>query len=125
MTGNTGKFVWIVDDVRSVRESLSAVLSTADLFVRDYGSAAAFLKDFNPDEPGCIILDHDMPGMSGLALLAALRQRGIIHPVIVMTGLGDRMLEQKLLRAGASTLLHKPVDGAELMVLLEKVLESN
>lgn len=114
--------VWIVDDAVSVRKSIGAVLETADIAVRDYGSAGEFLADFAPAEPSCIIVDHHMPDMTGLELLQHLRGNGIAVPVIVITGQGNPALEQKALMAGAVTMLHKPVDGDELITLIEAVI---
>lgn len=111
--------VWIVDDAASVRKSIGAVLETANIQVRDYGSAAEFLADFNPDSPSCLIVDHHMPDMTGLELLLHLRKQGVTVPVIVITGQGDPVLKQKALQAGALTMLHKPVDGDELITLIE------
>jgi two-component system CheB/CheR fusion protein len=114
--------VWIVDDAISVRKSIAAVLEAADLVVRDYGSADEFLADFAPMEPGCVVVDHHMPGMTGLELLLHLRREGITVPVIVITGRGDAVLKEKALKAGAVTMLHKPVDGDELITLIECVV---
>ncbi|MDB5735875.1 MAG: fixJ [Alphaproteobacteria bacterium] len=114
--------VWIVDDAVSVRKSIGAVLETADITVRDYGSAGEFLADFAPAEPSCLIVDHHMPDMTGLELLLHLRQQGITVPVIVITGQGDPILKEKALKAGAVTMLHKPVDGDELITLIETVM---
>jgi two-component system response regulator FixJ len=114
--------VWIVDDAVSVRKSIGAVLETADIAVRDYGSAKEFLADFVPIEPGCLIADYHMPDMTGLDLLLHLRQEGITVPVIIVTGQGDSALKQKALKAGAVTMLHKPVDGDELIALIESVV---
>lgn len=122
MSENPRRVVWIVDDAESVRKSIAAVLSTADILVRDYGSASEFLDDFVPEETGCIIVDQHMPDMSGLELLILLRQRGITTPAIVITGQGDALLQQRALQAGAATMLHKPVDGDELIGLIEKVM---
>jgi two-component system response regulator FixJ len=90
--------------------------------VRDYGSAGEFLADFAPVEPSCLIVDHHMPDMTGLELLMQLRKNGITVPVIVITGKGDPVLKQKALEAGAVTMLHKPVDGDELIALIETVI---
>lgn len=111
--------VWIVDDAVSVRKSIGAVLETADILVRDYGSAGEFLADFAPTQPSCVIVDHHMPDMTGLELLIQLRKQGVTVPVIVITGQGDPLLKQKALQAGALTMLHKPVDGDELIALIE------
>jgi two-component system response regulator FixJ len=114
--------VWIVDDTFSVRKSIGAVLETADIVVRDYGSAKEFLADFVPREPACLVADHHMPDMTGLELLLHLRKRGITIPVIIITGRGDPVLKQKALKAGAVAALDKPVDGEELITLIESVI---
>jgi two-component system response regulator FixJ len=111
--------VWIVDDAVSVRKSIGAVLETADIEVRDYGSAGEFLAEFAPIEPSCLVVDHHMPDMNGLELLLHLRKEGVSVPVIVITGAGDAVLKEKVLQAGAVTMLHKPVDGDELIALIQ------
>ena len=122
MTKDPRLVVWIVDDAVSVRKSIGAVLETADIAVRDYGSAGEFLADFAPVEPSCLIVDHHMPDMTGLELLLHLRKEGITVPVIVITGGGDAVLKEKAVQAGAVTMLHKPVDGDELITLIESVI---
>ncbi len=114
--------VWIVDDAIFVRKSISAVLETADILVHDYGSAGDFLADFAADRPSCLVVDHHMPDMTGLELLLHLRREGIAIPVIIITGAGDPVLKEKALKAGAVTLLQKPVDGDELITLIESVI---
>lgn len=114
--------IWIVDDAESVRKSISAVLETADITVRDYASATEFLADFKPDLAGCLVVDQHMPGMTGLELLIHLRKQGIGIPVIVVTGQGDAALKQRVLDAGALTMLQKPVNGNELSALIRSVM---
>jgi two-component system response regulator FixJ len=114
--------VWIVDDAESVRKSIAAVLETADIAVRDYGSAAEFLADFRTNMTGCLVVDHHMPDMTGLDLLIHLREQNIDMPVIVVTGQGDAVLKQRVEAAGAVTMLHKPVNGNELGALIKKVM---
>jgi two-component system CheB/CheR fusion protein len=116
------RVVWIVDDAESVRKSIAAVLATTGIVVRDYGSAEDFLADFEPSEPCCLVVDQHMPGMTGLELVTHLRKQAVAAPVIVITGQGDAVLKEKVLQAGALTLLHKPVDGDELISLIEGVL---
>jgi FixJ family two-component response regulator len=114
--------VWIVDDAISVRKSIGAVLETANMLVKEFGSAREFLADFSPVEPSCLIVDHHMPDMTGLELLLHLRKEGISIPVIVITGGGDAALKEKALQAGALTMLHKPVDGEGLITLIEGLI---
>lgn len=114
--------VWIVDDATAVRKSIGAVLETANIHVKDFGSAGEFLANFSPVEPSCLIVDHHMPDMTGLELLLHLRKEGIGVPVIVITGKGDDVLKGKALQAGAMTMLHKPVDAEELITLIESLI---
>src|SRR5665213_470083 len=113
--------VWIVDDAESVRQSLAAVIEAAGLPVRTHPSAATSLADHTPPEAGYLIVDHHMPGMTGLELLQHLASRGAVPPTIVMTGQGDTTLRRKYLQAGAVDMLNKPVDGDELIALIHKM----
>ncbi|MEI9993355.1 MAG: response regulator [Rhizomicrobium sp.] len=122
MTDLADNMVWLVDDNRSVRDSTGAFLEAMGMAVRTHASALDFLAQFDPDARGCVIADYDMPGMTGLELIAVLRGRGSLLPVIVITGRGDAALEQRVVAAGGLTMLNKPVDGLELADLVEKTL---
>jgi two-component system CheB/CheR fusion protein len=108
--------------VESVRKSIAAVLETANMAVCDYASASEFLADFKPGAIGCLIVDHHMPGMTGLELLQHLQAHTTAPPTIVITGHGDDGLRGRLLAAGAVTMLDKPVDADELIHLIERVM---
>ena len=114
--------VWLVDDVASVRRSIRAVLESRDFTVRDYGSAKEFLADLRPGSTGFLVVDQHMPEMSGIELLQNLNARGIAHPAIVITGKGSAALREEALHAGAAAMLDKPVDGVELIELIEATL---
>jgi len=114
--------VWLVDDVASVRKSIRAVLETSDFTVRDFSSAKEFLADFQPGSTGCLVVDQHMPEMSGIELLQQLSARGIMPPTIVITGQGNSALRAKALHAGAAAMLDKPVDGVELIELIDATL---
>ena len=113
--------VWVVDDVESVRKSIAAVLETANMAVCDYASATAFLADFKPGAVGCLIVDYDMPDMTGLELLQHLHAVPGAPPAIAITGRDDPGLNERILAAGAVTVLNKPVDADELITLIEQV----
>jgi FixJ family two-component response regulator len=114
--------VWVVDDVESVRKSIAAVLETADMRVCDYPSAADFLADFKPGTTGCLIVDHHMPGMTGLELLKHLGAGAAAPPTIVISAHGDQALRNRIMAAGAVAMLDKPVDAGELIAVVERVL---
>lgn len=115
-------YAWIVDDSRSVRESIRALLESCGLIVMDYASGPEFLDHFDPSARGCLVADFHMPEMTGLELLEAVRARGSALPVIIITGKGDSLLAEQIARAGALKMLHKPVDGDELLALVEPLM---
>ena len=106
---------------KSVRKSLAAVLETADIVVRDYPSAQAFLADYRQGSVGCLVVDHQMPDMTGLELLQHLQSRGNVPPAIVITGHGNAALRERCLRAGARAMLDKPVDPDELIDMIQDI----
>ncbi len=114
--------VWVVDDVESVRKSIAAVLETADMRVCDYSCAADFLADFKPGTTGCLIVDHHMPGMTGLELLKHLGAGAAAPPTIVISAHGNQALRNRILAAGAVAMLDKPVDAGELIAVVERAL---
>jgi FixJ family two-component response regulator len=107
-----------VDDDVSLRIGLQRLIAEAGYETRVYGSAGDFLLEALPDRPGCILLDLQLPGPSGLELQAAL-QRQLVHlPVIFLTGFADVSSSVRAMKAGAVDFLEKPVDPD---VLLEAI----
>lgn len=119
---NPGRFiVHVVDDDEAVRDSMRALLESYDIVVRDYASAGEFLAG-QPSSPGCVLLDLHMPGMSGMELLERLQDQGSKLSVIAITGRGDSTLKERTIRAGALTLLEKPVRDDQLVATLARAL---
>jgi len=83
------RLVHLVDDDEAIRRSVGFALRTSGFQVRAYESGIEFLKSVPHLENGCILLDIRMPGMDGLEVQSALREKGITLPVIIMTGHGD------------------------------------
>ena len=104
--------VYIVDDDESVRDSARALLESYDLVVEDFGSARAFLEVFETGSRGCVLLDVNMPEMSGLELLELLRRREIGIPVIIVSAQSDADVQERARRAGAFAFFEKPVDDS-------------
>ncbi len=104
----TEAVVHVIDDDDAVRELLAFLLETADYAVHSYELAAAFLSKLDKAEPGCIITDVRMPGMTGLELVRALNERGCAMPVIVITGHGDVPLAVEAMREGVVDFIEKP-----------------
>ena len=115
----TDHVIHIVDDDAAVRDSLSFVLSAADWQVRTYESAMALLNRIDALEPGFIITDVRMPGMSGLELVAKLKQLGAPHPVIVLTGHADVAMAVDAMKAGVVDFIEKPFNDAALLAAVQ------
>lgn len=105
----------VVDDEASVRHSWEFILESAGWTVRSYASAEAFLKLDDPHIPGCVVLDVQMPGMSGIELMRELASRSNRLPVIFATAHGDIDMAVQALKDGASDFLPKPVKADRLI----------
>ncbi len=111
--------VHIVDDDAAVRDSLSFTLSASGLAVRTYASAMDLLARAAELEPGPIITDVRMPGMTGLELVSRLKEIGIGHPIIVLTGHADVGMAVDAMKAGVVDFIEKPFDDAALLSAIE------
>ena len=121
MTANG--IVHIVDDDDAVRQSLAFLLSSAGLPVRLYDSAATFLAGLSTPQDGCLITDVRMPGMSGIDLLKALREKACSMPAIVITGHGDVPLAVEAMKAGAIDFIEKPFEEEAILTAVRRALE--
>ncbi len=119
--GGPDAAVHVVDDDPAVRDSLHVLLQSAGHAVQTHAGAAAFLA-LAGDAAGCVLTDVRMPAMDGLALQQALTERGIVLPVIVMTGQSDVPLAVRAMKAGALDFLEKPLDEALLLGAVERAL---
>ena len=107
--------VFVVDDDPAVCRAISAgIVQVLGLPVHAYPSAEEFLADFDRRRPGCLIVDIKMPGMTGLDLQAAIRERGGQLPVIVISGHAEVPTAVAAMRGGALVLLEKPFDMRQL-----------
>ncbi len=114
--------VHVIDDDQAVRESLAFLLRTAQIEVKIYESAVAFLDSRPPSGAGCIITDVKMPEVSGIDLLRRLRELEIALPVIVMTGHGDVPLAVEAMKLGAVDFFEKPFDDDALLASVRSAL---
>ncbi len=115
--------VYIVDDDQATRKSLRWLVETLGVSVQTFHSGASFLDSYDPVQPGCLVLDVMMAGMSGLELQRELNARKIEIPVIVLTGYGDVPTAVVALKNGAIEFLEKPFDGEVLLEQVRKALE--
>lgn len=114
--------IYVVDDDAAVRESLVALIKLRGVETRAFESAEDFLRLADLAAVGCLVLDLRMPGMTGLELLAHLRERGSQLPVIVVTAHADVPTAVKAMKQGAETFLEKPCSEEELWSAIEEVL---
>jgi len=109
---------YIVDDDRSIRDSLSLWLGIRGVRCLGYESAEGFLAVVQPDWRGCVLVDLQLDGMDGLQLQAQLAERKIAMPVIFVTGHGDVGTARNALKAGAFDFIEKPLDNDRLVELV-------
>lgn len=95
--------------------STAGLLRRAGHIVESYTGGPEFLASELPDDLGCILLDMRMPGMDGLSVMRALKERGITHPILVLTGHGDVPMAVEAMRLGAVDFLEKPYPPKELL----------
>jgi two-component system response regulator FixJ len=117
------RLVHLVDDDPAVRRSVAFMLKTSGFRVEAYESGDELLKDGSKLDEGCVLLDIRMPGMDGIEVQAALREKGISLPVIIMTGHGDVTLAVQAMKAGAVDFIEKPFEKAVLLSALEHGVE--
>lgn len=117
-----GSVVFIVDDEEQIRESISFEMKSVGYKTRTFESAKDFLDGYDPEIPGCLILDVRMQKMSGLELQDTLNERGIKIPVIVISGHADVGMAVRAMKANAMDFLQKPVSGQTLLDLVNKAL---
>ena len=117
--------VFVVDDDEAVRTSLRLLIRSIGLPVEAFESAQDFLNHFDPDRPGCLVLDIRMPGMSGLELQQKLNERHAITPVVFITGHGDVPMAVEAMQAGAIDFVQKPFRDQDLIDRINRALEKD
>jgi FixJ family two-component response regulator len=113
--------VFVVDDDSRVRDALTTLLESAGLEVAAFASATAFLEADKPDAPACLLLDLDLPDISGLELQKELLERQA-PPIVFLTGHGDIPSTVKAMKAGAVEFLSKPVGDDELLRAIDAAI---
>jgi FixJ family two-component response regulator len=115
--------VFVVDDDRSVRESLESLIHSAGWCPKVFESALAFFSLPRPSVPNCLILDVNLPDISGLDLQSLVSVERIDTPIVFVTGFGDVAMSVKAMKAGAVEFLVKPVHTEALLAAIEVELE--
>jgi two-component system response regulator FixJ len=117
--------IFVVDDDQAVRDSLSWLLESLQLKVETYVSAAEFLTNYDPDRPGCLVLDVRMPDVGGLQLQEMLRARQARLPVIMITGHGDVSMAVRAMKSGALDFIEKPFNNQLFLECIQRGLRVN
>lgn len=112
---NSQQTVFVVDDDEALRDSIAWLLDSESLNVRMFSCVDDFLICSDQKKNGCLLLDIRMPGMSGMELLAVLREKEIYLPVIMITGHGDVAMAVRAMKLGAFDFLAKPFNAHELL----------
>ena len=115
--------VYVVDDDESTRELLSWLMKRQGVRVEAYPDARSFLAAYRPDTPGCLVLDLNMPGMSGLDLQQHLNELRVLLPVIFVSGRADVPKAVRAVKEGAVDFIEKPFDYRRIVALIEECLK--
>ena len=114
--------VFLIDDDAGVRDALTLLLSLKGMSTQPFATADTFIQAYQPERAGCVLTDLRMPGMTGLELQAALSERHIDVPLVVLTAHGDVATARAALKNGAFDFLEKPVDDDLLVEVLRNAL---
>ncbi len=116
--------IFVVDDDEAIGRALTSAGKILGHPVRTFTSAAEFLAAY-ADEPGCLVLDIRMPGMTGLELQRKLADDGLTVPIVMISGHADVRIAVEAMTLGAVTLLEKPFRLDELLTHVRKALEKD
>jgi FixJ family two-component response regulator len=119
---NMRSHVSVIDDDESIRESLPHLLKKFGFVVRAFSSAEEYLRSIEVSQSECLILDINMPGMSGPDLFQELKRLGRETPVIFITAQRDEDVRSQVLELGAIACLFKPFSGATLRAAIDSAL---
>jgi len=117
---DTGGLVYVVDDDVSVREGVASLIRSAGLDAKSLASGQEFLALQRPEIPSCLVLDVQLPGLSGLDVQQELVRSGANLPIIFLTGNGDIPMSVRAIQAGAADFLTKPFNKEELLSAIRR-----
>ena len=119
---NTVAPIYVVDDDASVREAVGGLIRSAGLTVECFGSAQEFLDHFHAEVPSCLVLDVQLPGLTGLELQQQLARAGVQIPIIFLSGRDDIPMSMRAIKAGALEFLTKPFDDEVLLDAIHQAI---
>lgn len=114
--------VFVVDDDEVVRNTIGQLIESVDIKSKVFTSAREFLDSYDPVQPGCLVLDVRMPGMSGIQLQAKLKEKDIHIPIIFITGHGDVPMAVRAVKDGAVDFIEKPFRNQALLDQIQEAL---
>ena len=114
--------VFVVDDDQAIRSGIAELIEAVHLRAQTFISADEFVNMYDPAVPGCVVVDLQMPGMSGLELQANFSERGISIPVIMITGHGDTAAAVQSMKLGAIDFIEKPFRERILLESIRKAI---
>ncbi len=123
--GHDQAVVHVVDDDEAMRDALVGLLGSVGLKAESYASATDFLGKYDPDMPGCIILDVRMPGMDGLVLQQKLKSDHVTLPIVFLTGHGDVSMAVHAIQEGAFDFIEKPFRETHLLEAVNRAIEED
>ncbi|WP_295479394.1 response regulator transcription factor [Sutterella sp.] len=123
--GTETALVRLVDDDAEQLKSLAFLLRMAGFEVMAYQSAASLLELDDPRRPGCLVLDHRMPGMTGMELQQELVERGSLLPIIFLSAHGDIPMAMQAVHRGAMDFLVKPAAPEQLIAAVERAIKKS
>jgi FixJ family two-component response regulator len=123
MTSTDGATVFVIDDDDLVRAAIQGMLKSVGLKAETFGSPQEFLCRQRPDAPSCLVLDVELPGMSGLDFQRDLATAGVCIPIIFITGYGDIPMTVKAMKSGAVEFLPKPFRDEDLLNAIHQALD--
>ena len=119
---NPKALVYVVDDDASVRGGVERLIRSAGLMAKTFASAEDFLDTSRPEVPNCLVLDVDLPGLTGLDLQQELAKASVRIPIIFLTGHGDIPMTVQAMKAGAVDFLTKPFDDEDLLHVIRQAI---
>jgi two-component system CheB/CheR fusion protein len=115
--------IYVIDDDDGLRRAVRDVLEADGQVVEDYPTGEEFIGAYRPDRKACLLIDANLPGMSGIALIKRLSNAGDPLPAILITGNSDVPMAVRAMKAGASDFIEKPIGAPDLLASIKRALE--
>jgi len=121
--GELSELVYLVDDEPAILKALGRLLKANGIETRSFLTARAFLEAYDPHPPACLLLDLELPEISGLELQRTLRERGSTHPIVFLSGHADVARSVSAMKNGAVDFLTKPVRKTTLLAAVRNAIK--